>query len=85
MNVNTDSHSTVLYSAAYSPSGNDPADLTKDSLSLAALTTTEDNICVVSLIRGPTELIIQTRFHRKMIQNSSTSISERVAGSLGAN
>lgn len=45
----------------------------------------QDNICVVSLIQGPTELIIQTKLHRKMIQNSSTSISERVAMSPGAN
>ena len=36
----------------------------------------QDNICVVSLIQGLTELIIQTRLHWKMIQNSSINFGE---------
>lgn len=77
----------------YTPSANDPADLPvfvsdKRQLVLGCPdndSTGQDKICVMSLILGPTELIIQTRLHWKMIHNPSTSIFERVAMSLGAN
>ncbi len=93
VNMDPDSYSTVLYFAVYTPSANDPADMTvfvsdKRQPLLGCPDNDaagQDNICVVSLIRGPTELIIQTRLLWKMIQNSCTSISERVAMSLGAN